>query len=243
MMDVRGARVIRGGRPVLADLSLHVRRGTLTVLLGPNGAGKTTLLRVLAGLERARAGEARIDGLDPIRDGARVRRLVAFVDHESGLYDELTVCENVRFAASFHRPPDPAAAVLGALHAMGIADVASERTDRLSRGMRQRAVLARALACGTPALLLDEPHTALDPEGRARLRAALRDRRAAGCTIVLASADPDPLGFATMEPASGGGSSPVDRVVGIREGRLAFDDAPPRAGGHYESWMRSGGAP
>ena len=108
------------GSPALAGVSLRVDAGRTVALLGPNGAGKTTLLRLLATAIRPSYGRATVDGLDLDRDAALVRERVAYLSHATGLYDDLSARENLRFAAAMLGTPDPAARVDRALADMGL---------------------------------------------------------------------------------------------------------------------------
>jgi heme ABC exporter ATP-binding subunit CcmA len=162
-----------------------VRPGETVVVAGPNGAGKTTLLRVLAGLMRPEAGEVRVLGRPVRGDGAAGRRALGLVSHQSLLYDDLTLAQNLTFAARLYRLPRPADAAREALAVAGLAARADESPRRLSRGMTQRAAIARALLHRPRVLLLDEPFTALDAAAAERLRGELAARLAEGMGMVL----------------------------------------------------------
>jgi ABC-type multidrug transport system ATPase subunit len=151
----------------------------------PNGAGNTTLLGVLAGLARPDRGEVRLEGRPLRRDAPQVRRAVGLVSHQTLLYDDLTLHENLTFAARLYGLPAPAAAARAALDEAGLGPRADESPRRLSRGLAQRAAIARALLHRPRLLLLDEPFTALDAAASERLRAELGARRQQGLGIVL----------------------------------------------------------
>lgn len=170
---------------VLRGVDLQVSAGEALVVAGPNGAGKTTLLRVLAGLARPNAGEVRVLGRRLERSTPEARRSIGFVSHQSLLYDDLTVRENVILAAKLYSVHDPGPAARRALDAVGLGDRGDDRPGRLSRGLLQRASIARALVHQPRVLLLDEPFTGLDGPAAERLRALLRDRLAAGIGMVL----------------------------------------------------------
>lgn len=195
-----------GATRALDRVSLSLEKGALTALVGENGAGKSTLLRLAATLETPTQGRVRVAGVDVREDGAAARRHVAYLGQEPGLYDEMTVRENLAFVASFYGRADEVTAAAGAFAVQHKLD---ERARRLSRGERQRAALARALLAGD-LLLLDEPTTALDAEGSAsaiETLLALRGRR----TLLVATHDAELVKRA-------------DRVVRLRAGRLV--DAP-----------------
>jgi heme ABC exporter ATP-binding subunit CcmA len=170
---------------VLQGIDLRIGEGEALVVVGPNGAGKTTLLRVLAGLARPNAGEVRVLGRRLERSAPDARRPIGLVSHQSLLYDDLTILENVALAARLYGVPDPRSAARRALDAVGLADRAQDRPRRLSRGLLQRASIARALVHEPRLLLLDEPFTGLDAPAAERLRALLGERLSAGLGLIL----------------------------------------------------------
>jgi heme ABC exporter ATP-binding subunit CcmA len=178
-----------GRFPALAGADLDVETGEIVLLSGPNGAGKTTLLRLCAGLLPLRSGEAEVLGVDLAADRRSVRSALALVGHETFCYDDLTVVENVRFAArSCGRRADDGEA---AMVRVGLERSAKVAHGRLSQGQRRRLSLAIALARGPRLLLLDEPHAGLDEHGRAVLEDVVRDAPARGVTVMLASHELD----------------------------------------------------
>jgi heme ABC exporter ATP-binding subunit CcmA len=165
------------------DLTLHA--GETLLVLGPNGAGKSTLLRTLAGLLRPEAGTVHVAGRLLSREDPDARRPIGLLSHESLLYDELTLLENLMFAARLYDLPEPRARAEAALAAQGLADRKDWRPRNLSRGMLQRAAIARALLHDPRVLLLDEPFTGLDAAAADRLRAWLQAERNADRGLVL----------------------------------------------------------
>jgi len=156
------------------------------MVTGRNGSGKSTLLRVLATAARADRGTARVAGHD-IRDArGEVRRRVALLGHDSGLYDGLSARQNLDVAAGFLGPA--AAARVGALlRDFGLADRAGDPVSAFSAGMRKRLALARTLLKDAEVVLLDEPYGELDPPGFRLLDAALDALQARGATVLLAT--------------------------------------------------------
>jgi heme exporter protein A len=155
------------------------------VVVGPNGAGKTTLLRILAGLTRPTAGQVQVLG-QPLEQGsAQIRRAIGLLSHQSLLYDDLTLLENLTFAARLYGLDQPRTVAETALAEAGLGDRAGELPRRLSQGLLQRAAIARALLHRPRLLLLDEPFTSLDAAAAARLRADLRMRLSQGLGVVL----------------------------------------------------------
>ena len=180
------AVALAGRFPLLAGACLEVGEGEVVHLRGPNGAGKTSLLKVLAGLLAVHSGEANVLGWDLVADRRAVRREVAMLGHETFLYEELTVEENLRFAV---RAARGACAGIGpVLEQFGFSGrLASVPVGRCSAGQQRRASLAVLVARDARLWLLDEPHAGLDQEGRDLLDELLAGSRAAGRTVVFAS--------------------------------------------------------
>jgi heme exporter protein A len=185
LLEARGLRRSFGGLRVLRGVDLTVRASEAVVVAGPNGAGKTTLLRLLAGLMRPDSGEVRVLGRPLRGDGAEARRAIGLVSHQSLLYDDLTLAQNLTFTARLYALPKPADAARAALESAGLASRGDDSPRRLSRGLTQRASIARALLHRPRVLLLDEPFTALDAAAAERLRADLAGRLAAGLGMVI----------------------------------------------------------
>ena len=185
LLAARGLRRFFGRLRVLHDIDLTLSPGEALAVAGPNGAGKSTLLRILAGLMRPTAGEVHVLGRPLTGNAAETRRAVGLLSHQSLLYDDLTVMENLTFVARLYGLARPADAARAALEAMGLAGRADESPRRLSRGLLQRAAIARALLHAPRILLLDEPFTALDAASADRLREMLEARRAEGLGLVI----------------------------------------------------------
>ncbi len=176
-----------GGSAALAGVSLSVESGRLVTLVGPNGAGKTTLLRILATSLRPTFGSALVDGIDVVARPELVRGRVAFLSHATGLYDDLTAEENLRFAATMLRRTDADALVPATLAEVGLTLDADRRVRGFSAGMRRRLALARMLLAEPSLVLLDEPHAALDAAGMDLVDRLLTRWRERGATVLVAS--------------------------------------------------------
>jgi heme ABC exporter ATP-binding subunit CcmA len=185
VVRLRSAVCLLGRFPALADVDLDVDEGEVVLITGGNGAGKTTLLRLVAGLVPLHSGAAEVLGRDLAHDRRAHRREIAFVGHETFCYDELTVHENLRFAARAAGASD--AAVTAATDLLGLQSLARVTHGRLSDGQRRRLALAVALAREPRLLLLDEPHAGLDAEGRAVVDQVVSGARAEGRTVLMAS--------------------------------------------------------
>jgi len=180
-----------GRSAALAGVSLEVERGRMVAFLGPNGAGKTTLLRILATSLRPTFGTAHVDGIDVAERPELVRPRVAYLSHATGLYDELTAAENLRFAATMLRRPNPTEAAAHALAEAGLEADAARRVRGFSAGMRRRLALGRLLLGAPSVVLLDEPHAALDAEGAALVDRLLERWRDGGTTVLVATHQAD----------------------------------------------------
>ncbi len=177
-----------GSRTAVNDVTFEVGRSEIVALLGPNGAGKTTTLRMLAGLIAPTSGSIAVDGVPLSRaTGAAIRTRIGFLTEAPGLWDRLTVRENLRIYGGLYGLTDVDARIARALELFGLADRAATRTAELSKGMRQKVALARTLLHDPLVLLLDEPTSGLDPEVTRTVRLLLEDRRAAGCSIIVST--------------------------------------------------------
>ncbi len=189
VVRLRSAVCLLGRFPALAGVDLDVHEGEHVLLSGPNGAGKTTLLRLLAGMVPLHSGEAEVLGHDLARDRRTHRRELALLGHETFCYDDLTVGENLRFAA--RAAGRPASASNDAMERLGLERLAGVTHARLSAGQRRRLALAVALAREPRLLLLDEPHAGLDAEGREVLDRLLAEAPGEGRTVLVASHELD----------------------------------------------------
>ncbi|HEX9259940.1 MAG TPA: heme ABC exporter ATP-binding protein CcmA [Acidimicrobiales bacterium] len=190
VVHLRSAVALLGRFPALAGADLRVDAGEIVLLRGPNGAGKTTLLRVCAGLLPVVRGDAKVLGCDLTVERRSVRARVGLLGHGNGLYDDLTVRENVRFWARAAGADDREVEV--AMDRLGLTGrLASVPAARLSAGQRRRTALAALVARRPELWLLDEPHAGLDADGRDLIDALLRQAVQAGATVLLASHELD----------------------------------------------------
>ncbi len=162
-----------GSLPALRGVSLTVPQGTVFGLLGPNGAGKTTTIRLLTGQLRPHAGQVRVLGLDPVASSRELSRKIGVMLEEPGHYERLPVRSNLRFFARLHGVGAERVEELLAL--VGLCGKAGEPVGRLSRGMRQRLALARALVGSPRVLFLDEPTAGLDPHAARGVRRLIEE--------------------------------------------------------------------
>jgi heme ABC exporter ATP-binding subunit CcmA len=185
LVEAIGLRRSFGRVRVLHDVGLRLNPGEVLAIAGPNGSGKTTLLRLLAGIMRPDSGEIRVLGRLLGRDNAEARRSIGLLLHHSLLYDDLTLAENLSFAARLYGISPARGAALAALEEAGLGSRAHDLPRRLSRGLLQRAAIARALLHRPPVLLLDEPFTGLDAGSAESLRSDLRRRTGDGHGVVV----------------------------------------------------------
>jgi heme exporter protein A len=188
---LRGLNREYGDRLALREIDLTVGAGETMVLLGPNGSGKSTMLRILATLLRPTSGEVEVLGCSLPDESWKLRGRIGYLGHEPLLYRDLTGRENLELQARLHGiPKDEAAARIE--HDLDLLEMSRRADDRVtgfSAGMRQRIAICRAVLHRPDLLLLDEPDSNLDPEGRELSRALIGP--AEGRTRVLVSHEPD----------------------------------------------------
>jgi ABC-2 type transport system ATP-binding protein len=178
-----------GQRTALDGVTFEVPEREIFGFVGPNGAGKTTTLRILAALLEPTTGKAMIDGVDVTKERDKVHSRLGYMPDFFGVYDQLTVGEYLDFYASCYRQPKQRrkGVVDDLLALIGLADRKHQLVDTLSRGLKQRVCLARALVHDPKVLLLDEPASGLDPRARVEMREILKELRGMGKTIVISS--------------------------------------------------------
>jgi ABC-2 type transport system ATP-binding protein len=186
-IDARALRKVFGSLVAVDGLTLTVRRGEVFGMLGPNGSGKTTTIRMFCGLLEPTSGTAIVAGCDVVREGEAVRRRIGYMSQRYGLYDDLTVLENIRFYGSIY-------GLYGAERELRIEALVEEldlreRVDQfagtLSGGWKQRLALACATAHEPPVLFLDEPTAGVDPASRRRFWEIIRQFARRGTTILV----------------------------------------------------------
>ncbi len=164
-----------------------MRRGEIFGLLGPNGAGKTTTIRVLACIIPPDSGEVRVNGYDVVAESLSVKASVGLLPERISLYERLTVMENLLFFARLYGIDEPLPKVRELLDRLEIQDRADQPVSKLSKGLKQRVSIVRALLHDPPVLLLDEPTSGLDPMSAEVMRSLIRDLSSQGRTILLSS--------------------------------------------------------
>ncbi len=173
----------------LNHLNLHIEKGEIFGFVGPNGAGKTTTMRIACGLLKATSGEVLVDGVSAITNPDDIKRKVGYVPDFFGVYDNLKVSEYMEFYGSMYgmSKEDVAEIADGLLELVNLSDKKDTFVDTLSRGMKQRLCVARALIHNPDLLVLDEPNSGLDPRARFEMKEVLKNLGAMGKTIIISS--------------------------------------------------------
>lgn len=216
-VEVRGVSK-RFGKVVAVDqLSFSVKRGEIFGLVGPDGAGKTTSMRMLASVMRPDAGSICIDGVDVVEDPDRAKHHVSYMPQRFGLYEDLTVDENIRFYADLFEIPAVAwrERAQRLLAASGMTPFGARLAGQLSGGMKQKLGLTCALVHAPRVLLLDEPTTGVDPVSRREFWQILYSLRAQGVSMVISTAYLDE-------------AERCDRLALLNGGRIMYCDTPRR---------------
>ena len=204
-----------GTRTAVDGLTLDVQRGELFGIVGPDGAGKTTTLRMLAGVLRPSEGTARVSGVDVGADPEAVKPRIAYMAQRFGLYEDLTVEENLSFYADLYRVPRAERpARFERLYAFSrLGEFSGRLAGKLSGGMKQKLSLSCCLVHHPQVLLLDEPTFGVDPISRRELWLILHEMVSEGVTVVVSTSYLDE-------------AERCDRVVLLHEGRALALDAP-----------------
>jgi ABC-2 type transport system ATP-binding protein len=187
MIEVRSLGKLYGNFAAVTDLSFTVRPGEVLGLVGPNGAGKTTTLRCIAGIIPPSSGTVGIAGRDLAADPIGAKRSLAFFPDEPRLYEYLTVRQHLAFVARLYGVEGHEALAQPLLEEFEIADKANSLPGELSRGMKQKLVIACGLLHSPAVMFFDEPLTGLDPLGIRRMKDSIVRRAREGASIVLSS--------------------------------------------------------
>ncbi|WP_038045776.1 ATP-binding cassette domain-containing protein [Thermus caliditerrae] len=189
VIETRGLTKRYGRVVAVEGLNLEVHEGEVFGLLGPNGSGKTTTILMLLGLTEPTSGEARVLGLDPMREPLKVKAKVGYLPDQVGFYGELTAWENLRYTTRLLGFPEAEAKarIEEVLRRMGLWEVRDRKVAAFSRGMRQRLGLAEVLLKRPKVAILDEPTLGLDPEAAREFLELIKGLKAEGITILLSS--------------------------------------------------------
>ena len=189
MLEIQNLTKQYGKFLALNNLNLHIDKGEIYGFVGPNGAGKTTTMRIICGLLKPTSGIVTVDGIDALSHPDDIKRKVGYVPDFFGVYDNLKVMEYMEFYGSMYgmERSDIDEISEGLLELVSLSDKKDEFVDTLSRGMKQRLCVARALIHNPDLLILDEPNSGLDPRARFEMKEILKNLGNMGKTILISS--------------------------------------------------------
>lgn len=189
MLQVENLTKRYGKFLALDNLNLHIEKGEVFGFVGPNGAGKTTTMRIVCGLLKATSGNVHVGGIDALKRPDDIKRAVGYVPDFFGVYDNLKVMEYMEFYGSMYGMQKETVDEIaeGLLELVNLTDKKDFFVDTLSRGMKQRLCVARALIHDPDLLVLDEPNSGLDPRARFEMKEVLKNLGAMGKTIIISS--------------------------------------------------------
>lgn len=184
-IETRGLEKSFGEHRALRGIDLKISQNERLVIFGPNGAGKTTLLKILSTLVKPSTGSVWLDGID-IRDKpVQIRRKVSLVSHQTFLYDNLTVYENLKFYGKMYDVADLEKRIREVISWVQLESRLHDRAGTLSRGLQQRASMARAVLHNPSILFLDEPEVGLDPHASSIVQDVLGSISSGNQTVVM----------------------------------------------------------
>ncbi|MFO1272592.1 MAG: ABC transporter ATP-binding protein [Rubrivivax sp.] len=186
-IDVHGLTKKFDGRTVVDQVAIQVRRGEICGFLGPNGSGKTTTIRMLCGLLVPDAGEGHCLGFDIRSESRRIKLRVGYMTQKFGLYDDLTIEENLDFVARAYGMADRGRVVAEALQRLGLVERRRQLAGALSGGWKQRLALAACMLHQPDLLLLDEPTAGVDPKARRDFWQQIHALAAEGLTVLVST--------------------------------------------------------
>jgi ABC-2 type transport system ATP-binding protein len=186
-IEVEGLSKSFEGRPVVRDLSMKVRRGTIYGFLGPNGSGKTTTIRMLCGLLTPDAGNGTCLGFDIIKDADQIKRRVGYMTQRFSLYQDLSVHENLDFVARLYGVPRPRRAARAMIERLGLKGRENQIAGSLSGGWKQRLALGACTLPNPKLLLLDEPTAGVDPKARREFWNEIHALAGEGLTVLVST--------------------------------------------------------
>ncbi|MGQ0686966.1 ABC transporter ATP-binding protein [Bradyrhizobium sp.] len=186
-IDVKGLTKSFGGRTVVQDLSMQVRRGSIYGFLGPNGSGKTTTIRMLCGLLTPDSGTGTCLGYDIRRDADKIKLRVGYMTQRFSLYQDLSVRENLEFVGRLYGIPDARGAARDMIDRLGLSGREEQLAGELSGGWKQRLALGACTLPSPQLLLLDEPTAGVDPKARRDFWNEIHALAAEGLTVLVST--------------------------------------------------------
>ena len=223
VIETHALRKVFGERVALEGLNLVVHRGEIFGLLGANGSGKTTTIRMLCGLLAPTSGDARVVGYDVVRDPEKVRRRIGYMSQRFGLYEDLTVQENLRFYSGVYglRGNEARDRIAELMEELDLGPRSRQLAGTLSGGWKQRLALACATAHKPDLLFLDEPTAGVDPASRQRFWNQIGAFAARGTAILLTTHYMDE-------------AARCERLAFLLAGRLIADGTPDEITAHFD---------
>jgi ABC-2 type transport system ATP-binding protein len=186
-IDLKGLNKSFGGKHVVKDLALQVKRGEIFGFIGPNGSGKTTTIRMMCGLLTPDSGSGTCLGFDILREREKIKDQVGYMTQKFSYWEDLTIRENLDFVARMYSLPDRAATVAKALAGLNLAARAEQLAGTLSGGWKQRLALAASMLHNPQLLLLDEPTAGVDPLARRDFWEELHRLSALGISVLVST--------------------------------------------------------
>ena len=211
MISIKNLQKKFGRKAVINNLDLEVEKGEFLVMFGPNGAGKTTLIKILSTLSKPTSGEVLINGHEIREEPIELRSSIGVLSHDPFLYDDLTLKENLVFFSRMYGIKKDENVIRGLMEGVGLLHRMNDRIGEFSRGMKQRAAVARAIVHDPLVMLLDEPYTGLDFKAWDILTDMLMRFHKEGKTIFLITHNVE-LGYRIGE-----------RLTILVNGEIAFD--------------------
>ena len=187
VIDVRGLTKSYEGRTVVDDLDMQVERGRIYGFLGPNGSGKTTTIRMLCGLLTPDSGEGTCLGFNIRTQARQIKLQVGYMTQKFGLYEDLSIDENLDFIARVYNVPNRREKVRATLQRLGLASRSSQLAGSLSGGWKQRVALAACMIHEPQLLLLDEPTAGVDPSARRDFWDEIHALADSGMTVLVST--------------------------------------------------------
>jgi heme exporter protein A len=188
-IEVRGLNKKFGYKSALRNIDFCLQEGDSLALFGPNGAGKSTLIQVLCSLLQPTSGSVRIAGYEARHDREALHQIIGLIAHQTFLYPHLSAYENLKFYGAMYRVAQLDARIKDVLDLVGLSDYAHDTVQNFSRGMQQRLSIGRAIIHDPVIMLLDEPFTGLDQQGREDFIRLILQFRDQGKTVIMASHD------------------------------------------------------
>ncbi|TCK98700.1 ABC-2 type transport system ATP-binding protein [Natranaerovirga hydrolytica] len=189
MLEIKDLSKSYGKFLAVNQLNLKIKKGDIFGFVGPNGAGKTTTMRIVSGLLKADSGEVYVDGTDALKNTKQLKAKIGYMPDFFGVYDNLKAIEYLEFYASIYKilGTDAKKVCRDLLELVNLSDKEDAYVDSLSRGMKQRLCLARALVHNPDLLILDEPASGMDPRARFEMKEILKNLQSIGKTIIVSS--------------------------------------------------------